>query len=213
MWNTLSTNQAFLEGFWGGFFEMIALAIVAFWVNIVYQRFRGKQKRKQDLIDEIDAFSYALYKPRKMYQALLDHPEMLQSIPNESDREIQRTLFLQQYLAEMTEAAGRFRSLQVQLVPLFGFDKELFAYYLAIWRYLRTMRKKKMEKQESLYFHHETAQSSDAFYRLIDAFRYHIQMSKSIKQKPSLLAPPNKILLEMQTQSNRIFESYFQITT
>ena len=208
MWSSLIQNEAFQEGLWGGIFEMFALAIVAFWVNIVYQRHRGKQQKRQALINDIDDFSYALYKPRKMYQALLDRPEILNTISDEKERAIQKTLFLQQYLAEMTEAAGRFRSLQVQLVPLFGFDQDLFAHYLAIWRYLRTIRKK-MEKQESLYFHHETEQSSDAFYRLIDAFRYRIQVAKHIKQKPSLVAPPPELLEQMKKKSDQLFEHYF----
>jgi hypothetical protein len=201
-------QSAFWEGLWSGVFELLAIGCVAFWVNIVYQRIRARQSLRRDLIEEIDAFSYDLYKPRKLYQALLDQPTLLAEIEDPKERSVQRSLLTHQCLVELTECVGRFRAIQVKLVPLFGFNVELFGYYLAIWRYLREIRKR-MERRESLYFHHESPTSSDAFYRLIDQFRYRVQVIPSIKQKPQLLSTPDDIQAEMNAKGERVYQTYF----
>lgn len=200
-------RDAFWQGLWGGLFELLALGMVALWVNLIYQRIQSRQRRRADLIEEIDAFSHALYKPRKLYQAALDRPELFDFAP-EGDRESLKAQRMQACLADLTEAAGRFRALQVKLVPLFGFDVQLFGFYLAIWRYLRQLRKR-MERGESLYFHHESASSADAFYRLIDAFRYRVQLTKSARDKAQLITPPPHLLSEMEQEAEALYERYF----
>ena len=54
----------------------------------------------------------------------------------------------------MVAATGQFRVVQVKLIPLYGHDPEIFAYYLAIWRYLKEIRDR-MGRSETLYFHAE----------------------------------------------------------
>ena len=70
----LLNNEAFLEGLWGGIFEVIALGIVGLWVNVVYHRVQVRKKQRQMLVDDLDRFSTSLYLPRKLYQALIDRP-------------------------------------------------------------------------------------------------------------------------------------------
>ena len=205
----LLKNEAFQEGLWGGVFEVIALGIVAFWVNVVYQKIQRRKQQRRELIHDLDAFSSALYPPRKLYQALLDRPEILEHITDERERTLYKMNLLNEYLADLTRCAGQFRALQIQIVPLFGYHVELFAYYMAIWRYLRQLRKR-MERKESLYFHHETPDSSDAFYRLIDQFRYQIQITPSIHQRPSLLSPPSELRLKMQSKADDLYQAYFE---
>lgn len=204
----LLNNQAFLEGFWGGVFEVIALGIVGFWINIVYQKVQSRKKQRQTLVDDLDAFSTALYPPRKLYQALLDRPEIIAHIEDEQERTMYKMKLLNQYLSEFTHCAGQFRALQVQLIPLFGYDVNLFGYYMAVWRYVRQLRKR-MEQKQTLYFHHETPSSSDAFYRLLDQFRYQIQTTPSIQSKPSRLSIPTEIQRQIQTQADEIYQTYF----
>ncbi len=203
-------RDAFWQGLWGGVFELVALGGVAVWVNIIYQRIQSRQQRRRDLIDEIDAFSHGLYKPRKLYQATLERPlaEAVAGALSEGERAALRARRLHDCLSELTEAAGRFRAVQVKLVPLFGFDVELFGYYLAIWRYLREIRKR-MERGESLYFHHEGAESADAFYRLVDSFRYRVQVAPSSSERPGLLTPPPALLARMEERGAELYAHYF----
>ena len=206
----LLKNDAFLEGLWGGIFEVIALGIVGFWVNVVYHKVQVRKKQRQMLVDDLDRFSTALYPPRKLYQALIDRPEIIAHIQDEKERDLYKMNLLNQYLGELTHCAGQFRALQVQLIPLFGYHIKLFAYYMAIWRYVRQLRKR-MEQKQTLYFHHETSSSSDAFYRLLDQFRYQIQITPSIKHKAVLLSIPPNLQSKIQEQANEIYRTYFEV--
>lgn len=198
-------SEAFWNGLWGGIFELIALGLVAGWVNLGYQRIRSRQALRQDVIEEIDAFSTALYKPRKMYQMILEH-EAKGSESNEH-REILGRPELMRCLEDFTEAAGRFRALQVKLVPLFGFDEEIFAHYLAVWSAIRDVRKR-MERGEDLYRSHESSSSSDALYRLLDQFRYRAQITASVRHKPTLLAPPPSVEAQIKQRAEEIHMRY-----
>ena len=71
MWTEVWMKEAFWQGVWGGVFDLIAIGLVASWVNMIYQRIRSRQNARKELIDELDTFSNELYKPRKVYQALL----------------------------------------------------------------------------------------------------------------------------------------------
>ena len=196
-------SDAFWNGLWSGIFELIAIGGVAGWINFVYQRIRSRQELRRDLIEEIDLFSSALYKPRKLYQLCLtqrlEEPSSEQVAPNQI-----------KYLEEFTDAAGRFRALQVKMVPLFGFNIELFAHYLAVWEAVRSVRKR-MERGVDLYAAHETQSSSDALYRMLDQFRYQVQVTPSVRTKPSLLSPPDLVESEIKRRAHEIYTQYLQV--
>lgn len=195
-------SEAFWNGLWAGIFELLAIGLVAGWVNLIYQRIRSRQALRSDLIDEIDQFSAALYKPRKMYQHLLTVSSDQQALNLEQE--------LLRCLEEFTSAAGRFRAIQVKLIPLFGFDIEILAHYLAVWRAIREVRKR-MERSESLFATHETSASSDALYRLLDQFRYQAQVTPSIKQKPTLLTPPPTLSAQIEERSQEVYQNYLSV--
>ncbi|MGE3851445.1 MAG: hypothetical protein AB7K09_06875, partial [Planctomycetota bacterium] len=200
---------AFEEGLWQGIFQLAALAIVAFWVHFVYQRFRQRADARQEMIDEIDEFSVALYRPRKLYALLIDtRQDCLGSIRDEGVRETRRAEMRHSCLSDLIEAIGRFRAVQVKLVPLYGYHQELFGYYMAIWRYLKEVRTR-MQKGESLYFHHEKAESVDAFFRLLDGFRYRILTASFAGNTAGLLRPPKEALDLMRKRGNELYAEYF----
>lgn len=63
---------------------------------------------------------------------------------------------------------------------------------------------------ESLFFHHESPESVDAFYRLIDSFRYMITVEKARRQPPGLVRPPQDVLSRMRTRGDEIYADYFK---
>ncbi len=191
-------SDAFWQGLWQGVFQLVALGVVGFWVNFVYQRFRTRMAARQELVDEIDQFTIRLYKPRKMYQRALD---LGAGSPGRDDLVLRS-------IEEVLDATGRFRSLQVKIVPLFGYHVDLFGYYLAIWRYLKEVRDH-MDGGKSLYLHHESPDSADAFYRLMDAFRYRIQIEPTSDQPPGLVQPPPELLQKMKDRGREIHEQFF----
>jgi len=191
-------SDAFWSGLWAGVFELLAIGLVAGWVNVIYQRIRSRQALRSDLIDEIDQFSTSLYKPRKIYQHLLSLS---------ADQRANREAELLRCLEELTSAAGRFRAIQVKLIPLFGFDVEMLAHYLAVWRAIREVRKR-MERSESLFATHESSDSSDALYRLLDQFRYRAQVTPSVRHKPSLLSPPPALSGQIEERSSELYQQY-----
>lgn len=199
-------SDSFWSGLWSGVFELIALGLIAGWVNLIYQRIRSRQELRRSLIDDIDAFSSALYKPRKLYQFSLSKT----ALTEESDSRDQSLKPDQlKYLEEFTDAAGGFRALQVKMVPLFDFNVDLFAHYLAVWNAVRAVRKK-MERGEDLYAAHEGEGSPDALYNLLDQFRYRVQVTPSVRQKPRLLVPSPEIERQIKEKSQAISEQYLQ---
>jgi hypothetical protein len=206
-------EEGFWQAAWGGLFQLLVISLAAFFVNILYQRFREHSAARQQLIDEIDQFTIRLYKPRKMYQILMaSSPETLTQFADPDEREAWRTRMIQRYLGEFVEAVGRFRAVQVKLVALYGHHQELFAFYLAIWRYLKEIRQR-MEGKRSLYFHHETPQSFDAFYRLVDAFRYKVAVEKVRWQPHRAIHVPHEELTRWQARGDMIYDEYFKATT
>lgn len=201
--------EGFWPGFWQGVFQLVGLGVIAFGINIVYQRFRARSTARQELVDEIDEFTVSLYRPRKVYQSLLDRThDPLDGIADAGLREARRQELRHRQYEDLVSAVGRFRSLQVKIVPLYGYHLDLFGHYLAIWRYLKEIRKR-MEGRESLYFHHENSESVDAFYRLIDAFRYRVLVQKFAEKPPGLVRPPPEVLAEMRRQGDVIYAEYF----
>lgn len=207
MFSSEMMNSAFWQGLWSGVFELITLSIVAFFVNIIYQKKQDLARAKRDLIDEIDDFSNSFYHPRKTYQSLIEEPAKFSNLLDEKEFKFQQYTAIQKLLYEITESIGRFRAIQVKIVPLFGYDIELFAYYLAIWKYLKQIRKK-MENQESLQA--KSPEQKDLFYKMIDEFRYRILTKSLTKHAPPMIYPPADILAEMQRQSEIIYQQYFK---
>lgn len=202
-------GDSFWNALWGGVFQLLALAVAGLWVTFVYQRYRAQAAARQELIDEIDAFTVRLYKPRKLYLAVLEEsPALLACIPDHGERQAHRATLMEQCLAELVDAIGRLRSLQVKMVPLYGYHVELFGYYLAIWRYLKEVRHR-MERGQSLYTQVGEADSADAFYRLIDSFRYRVLLERVRPRGPGLVQPPDDILKQMQQRGDAIYQQYF----
>jgi hypothetical protein len=201
--------EGFLPALWGGVFQLAALAIVGLWVNFVYQRYRARAVARQELIDEIDEFSIRLYKPRKLYLAVLDNsPALLACIPDDGQRQAHRAALMEQCLADLIDAIGRLRALQVKMVPLYGYHIELFGCYLAVWRYTKEVRYR-MERGQSLYLHPDEAEGADAFYRLIDALRYRIMTERVKRHPPHPVQPPENLLKQMQQRADVIYTQHF----
>lgn len=202
-------QDAFWQGLWGGVFQLVALGIIAFWVNFVYQRFRELSTARQELIEEIDQFAIRMYKPRKVYQAMIDRThDPLAGIADPVQRETQRTQTIQRSLGKLISAISRFRALQVKIVPLYGFHIDVFGHYLAIWRFLKEMRRR-MEGRETLFSSAETSDSGDAFYKLMDVFRYRIMVEKICRHPPSLVQPPAEVLQQMRQRGDALYATYF----
>jgi hypothetical protein len=200
---------AFVQGFWQGVFQVVALAIVAAFGTLIYQRRQARFALRDKLIDSINQFAISLYKPRKLYQAIIDQTcDPLAQLTDASHRAARRLETIYQALEEVVAATGQFRVLQVKLIPLFGHDPELFAYYMAIWRYLKEIRDR-MGRSETLYFHAEQPDSPDAFYLLIDAFRYRIVLRPLIGRPPGLAKPPQEVLAEMRRRGDEVYAEYF----
>ncbi|HKI34696.1 MAG TPA: hypothetical protein VKA46_22760 [Gemmataceae bacterium] len=201
--------EGLVPALWAGVFQLAALAVVGLWVNFVYQRYRALAAARQELIDEIDRFAISLYKPRKLYLAMLaESPALLSAIPDAVQRQGHRAALMEQCLAELIDAIGRLRSLQVKMVPLYGYHVELFGHYLATWRYLKEVRHL-MEHGQSLYFHPEDAEGADAFYKLIDTFRYRIMMQKLKRHPPQPIQPPDDLLRQMRQSADVIYDQHF----
>ncbi|HEX8199913.1 MAG TPA: hypothetical protein VF590_05460, partial [Isosphaeraceae bacterium] len=132
-WLSSLWQDAQFEGaLWQGLFQLVALTIAAAFGTFVFQRVRARQVARQVLIDEIDDFTTQLYKPRKLYQIFHENGDaLLAEIDDPLQRRARRNAVLLQALEELIAVTGRFRSLQVKLVPLYGYNTELFAYYLA----------------------------------------------------------------------------------
>src|SRR5271166_4219175 len=134
---------------WSGLVQLLVLGIAGFVANIIYRRFRERSTARQQLLKEIDEFSVQMFKPRKLYQVMIDKAEvLLPGVCTADERESRRLAAIHQCLQEVVSATGRFRTLQVEIISLYGFNLDLLAHYLAIWDYLRELRRR-MESGES----------------------------------------------------------------
>ncbi len=157
------------------------------------------------MIDSINQFAISLYKPRKLYQAIID--QSCDPLANSADsfhRDARRLETIYRALEEVVAATGQFRVVQVKLIPLYGHDLEIFGYYMAIWRYLKEIRHR-MGRSETLYFHAEHPDSPDAFYLLIDAFRYQIMLSRFVRRPPVLARPSPEVLERLRRRGDEIY--------
>lgn len=203
-------EEGFWQGIWSAVFNIVALALTAIWVNYFFQRYRLKSTLRQELIDEVDVFTIQLYKPRKIYQSVLNNSTGLWGEDtNGGDTWGEHRLeVVRQLLGEIVEAIGRFRALQVKIVRMFGFHEQLFGHYLAIWKYLKEIRDR-MERRQSLYFHHEDPTSVDAFYRLIDRFRLLVANEQIHLRQVGTVRPPMALLEKLRERGNAIYEEFF----
>jgi hypothetical protein len=206
--NALWDPTAIAQGFWQGVFQLVALAIVAAFGTFIYQRRQARYALREELIESINQFAINLYKPRKLYQAIIDQTcDPLANLTNSSQREEQRLETIYRALDEVVAATGQFRVVQVKLIPLYGHDREIFGYYMAIWRYLKEIRHR-MGRSETLYFHAERPESPDAFYLLIDAFRYQIMVSPIVRRPPVLAKPSPEILAELRRRGDEVYAEF-----
>jgi hypothetical protein len=206
--NALWDPSAIAYGFWEGVFQLLALAIVAAFGTFIYQRRQARYALREELIESINQFAINLYKPRKLYQAIIDQTcDPLANLTSPSQREEQRLETIYRALDEVVAATGQFRVVQVKLIPLYGHDREIFGYYMAIWRYLKEIRHR-MERSETLYFHAERPDSPDAFYLLIDAFRYQIMVSRIVRRPPLLAKPSSEVLEKLRRRGDEIYAEF-----
>jgi hypothetical protein len=211
--NALWDPSAIAQGFWQGVFQLLALAIVAAFGTFIYQRRQARYALREELIESINQFAINLYKPRKLYQAIIDQTcDPLANLSNSSQREEQRLETIYRALDEVVAATGQFRVVQVKLIPLYGHDREIFGYYMAIWRYLKEIRHR-MGRSETLYFHSERPDSPDAFYLLIDAFRYQIMVSPIVRRPPVLAKPSSEVLEKLRCRGDEIYAEFFSEPT
>jgi hypothetical protein len=199
---------AFVQGLWQGVFQLLALAIVAAFGTFIYQRRQARYRLRDELIDSINQFAISLYQPRKLYQGIIDQTcNPLADLAASAHRESRRLETIYRALEDVVAATGQFRVLQVKLIPLYGHDPEIFGYYMAIWRYLKEVRDR-MGRSETLYFHGEGPDSPDAFYLLIDAFRYRIMLRPFVRSAPGLAKPPQAVLAELRRRGDEVYAEY-----
>ena len=145
----------------------------------------------------------------KLYQAIIDQScDPLANSADASHREARRLETIYRALEDVVAATGQFRVVQVKLIPLYGHDPEIFAYYLAIWRYLKEVRDR-MGRSETLYFHSERPDSTDAFYLLIDSFRYQIMLRPFVRRPPGLARPSEAVLADLRRRGDGVYAEYF----
>lgn len=113
-------------------------------------------------------------------------------------------------MEDLVSATGQFRALQVKLIPLYGHDVEIFGHYMAIWRYLKEIRRR-MGKAETLYFHDESRHATDAFFMLIDAFRYRVLVQPFVGRAPTLPRPEDAQLTAMRQRGDALHATLFPI--
>ena len=212
-----AASAGFWAGLWHGVFQLAALGLVAIWVKGVWQRFRERHAARRELIDEIDRFSVALYSPRKLYQTLIDGNDewFLACLPEGEAREKERVRVLRDSLDGLIDAIGRFRALQVKVVPLYGFHVEIFAHYVAIWLYLKELRermrhmKSLRESDDALAERPGTRGGGDDLYRLIDAFRFHVMTQRARTHPPRKMHLSQEFLDNVHVLASKLYRHYF----
>lgn len=208
----LSAMKGFDEGFWHGLFEgvfhLVTMGLIVTLIGFVYQRYRDRATARREVADEVDEFMTAVYKPRKIYQRLLSREGPPPGM--DSTRwEAWRAERIEELIGELIDATGRFRAAQVKIVALFGYNSEVFARYLAIWKYLKEIRSR-MEQRQTLLFHHETAQSVDSLYRLVDSFRDRIAVEKVDRTHREHVRPPHDVLVQLRAKGDTMYAEYFE---
>jgi hypothetical protein len=194
---------------WAGVSQLFVVGMAGFVANIIYKRYRDLSVSRQELLKNIDEFSVALYRPRKLYQVMIERAtDLLCDIGTPGEREVRRLEAIHQTLADLVTATGRFRTLQVEIIRLYGYEMDLLAHYLAIWRHLKYIRRQ-MERGKSLYSPGEHPGSEDAFYNLFDAFRFRVSVARFVHRAPIAAKPPDSLVAQMRRQGDELFDRYF----
>jgi hypothetical protein len=194
---------------WSAVFNLVVLTVVGVVANLIYRRFRDLMTARQELLDDIDQFSLDLYKPRKLYQIMIDRaPDLLAGVATPEQRECRRLEAIHRTLEDIVVATGRFRTLQVEIIRLYGYNMDLLSRYLAIWRYLKEVRRR-MEAGVALYFPGEKPGSEDAFYKLFDSFRFRVSVAHFVYRAPKAAQPPADLLAHMRREGDAVFAEYF----
>jgi Beta-lactamase len=167
----------------------------------------GREITLEDL--NIDEFSRELYTPRKLYQVMVDRTsQLLPDVCTPHERDVRRLETIHQAMADLVAATGRFRTFQVEILRLYGYNMELLSHYLAIWRFLKHTRRC-MERGASLYSPGEQSGSEDAFYNLFDVFRFRISVARFVHRAPAAAKPPESVIAEMRRLGDEVFDQYF----
>jgi hypothetical protein len=197
------------SAFWTAAGHLVVVGVAGFVANILYKRYRDLATSRQELLKNIDEFSFALYKPRKLYQVMIDlTTDLLPEVCTAREREVRRLETIHQAMSDLVAATGRFRTFQVEIIRLYGYNMELLSHYLAIWRYLKHTRRR-MERGASLYFPGEHSGSEDAFYNLFDAFRFRISVARFVHTAPSAAKPADSVVADMRRLGDEVFDQYF----
>src|SRR5271165_457011 len=197
------------RAFWTALGQLVVLGVAGFVANIIYKRYRDLSTARQELLKNIDDFSLALYTPRKLYQVMIDgRSDLLPDLCTHQVRDIRRLETIHQAMADLVAATGRFRTFQVEILRLYGYNMDLLSHYLAIWRYLKDTRRR-MERGESLYLPGEQPGSEDAFYNLFDVFRFRVSVARFVHSAPVAAKPPESVIAEMRRRGAEVFDRYF----
>jgi len=197
------------SAFWTSVGQLIVVGVAGFVANIIYRRYRDLSTARQELLKSIDEFSHALYSPRKLYQVMIDRrADLVPEVCTPEEREVRRLETIHQAMADLVAATGRFRTFQVEIIRLYGYNMDLLSHYLAIWHYLKHTRRR-MERGASLYLPGEQPGSEDAFYNLFDAFRFRISVARFVHSAPVAAKPPESVIAEMRRRGAEVFDRYF----
>jgi hypothetical protein len=60
-----------------------------------------------------------------------------------------------------------------------------------------------------LYFQTEQPDSTDAFYLLIDSFRYRIMLRRFVRRPPDLARPSEAMLAELRRRGDEVYAEFF----
>ena len=194
---------------WTAVGQLVVVGVAGIVANIVYKRYRDLTTARQELLKKIDEFSLALYTPRKLYQVMIDgRSDLLPDLCTHQERDIRRLETIHQAMADLVAATGRFRTFQVEILRLYGYNMDLLSHYLAIWRYLKDTRRR-MERGETLYLPGEQPGSEDAFYNLFDVFRFRVSVARLVHNAPVAAKPPESVIAEMRRRGDEVFDQYF----
>src|SRR5687767_1275531 len=101
---------AIAQGFWQGVFQLLSLAVVAAFATFIYQRQKARYTLRDELIEAINQFAVSLYKPRKLYQAVIDQScDPLSGHADPVSREARRLETVYRCVEELVSATGQFR--------------------------------------------------------------------------------------------------------
>ena len=116
------------QAVWTALSQLVVVGVAGFVANIVYKRYRDLSTARQELLKNIDEFSRELYTPRKLYQVMIDGTSnLLPDLCTPHERDVRRLETIHQAIADLVAATGRFRTFQVEMIRLYGYNMELLS--------------------------------------------------------------------------------------